>query len=966
MSRLTLEEAARARTWNLPIAATILGPDVPFQDLEHDRHWDGLGGFSVDRRDGAWWCFGTEEGGYSAVGLARFLLKGSAWEDAVAWVRSFITAHPGTGPCDGAVAEDDASETRARISAYRARQIIADRLPIDGTGDSLSEQYLRSLGCTQLPYPPPLYRLPNARAGEEALVVDLVASGRRVAAQLTYVDALGQRSVHQPARRRFNLEPYRPDAVIPIAEAEPGTVDVAADRIFVEGLEKGLAVYQVKEPGWAIIALPGIGALRHQQPARPGERVIIFRDGDPADSPAAEALQTGVDALLLAGAVVRVTETPLGESAKSLLQDPKQGKKALRRLLAKPAGAALSFDGKVTELVGLPETEYEKARKAAAKAHGVRVGYLDKTVEAARKRLKPLPSAPAVTEEPPWTGDIDLAAALDSGVAVMPTFLTAPAFYFDVIALWTAASYLIHDERLAIPIIPQLAFQSIGSSAGKSTALEIVATLACRGRLRSSYTASTVFRKIHLDQTTFCLVDLHNKLIPGNLELQQIVQACHRRAEALVDRTVILASGEPEVRTYNCWAALAWGSIGPMRQEVQNRAIVLPMRRALPAESAKLSKSSPGRSTALIDARRHLAAWSPTVVALPQPEMPTELHNRDADNWRVLFAVARLAGGDWPARVNTAAKEVLGMEHRLPLLVRLLRDIKTVLDGISDTRIETRDLIAKLLADDEAGWDEANRGRPITPAWLRERLSPDNQPLLDPAHSQRWDVPDAVAADGRRYCRGYTRAQFTDAFQRYLPNIPAHESVSDSSAPAAASVTEPPDAAVSGASAGADEALVSSVHPPRHPPREKVRGSAASSGSGRVGAVGADENRTESETSVSPSAAASGNGVGAPIGLEVVAEPDKSETKVEEDAESVRADPAPVPSPKRSTRHKPRNGELGLPPPPVPPYQPGALEEEVRRLHRDNPKRSVAWLGKQTGQPRSVVQAILQSDGGAQ
>jgi hypothetical protein len=554
---LSLEEARRARTWNLAIAAVILGPDVPYHDIGHDRRWDGLGGFSVDRRDGAWWCFGTEEGGHSAVALARFLLKGSSWDDAVTWVQSLLAAHAGTGPCDSEVAEDDTSAARAHASAFRARQIVAGRTPIDGTGDSVCERYLRGLGCTQWPAALPLYRLPNARAGEDAIVVDLIASGRPVAVQLTYIDALAAKSVHEPDRRRFNLEPYRSDAVIPIAAAEPGTVDVAADRIIVEGLEKGLAIFQVKQPGWAITAVPGIGALQHQQPARHGERIIVFRDGDLKSSPADKALQAGVDALILAGATVRTTQTPDGASAKSILQDPKQGKRALKRLLAKPAGGALSFEGKVSQLAGLPETEYEKARKATAKAHEVRVRHLDKEVGAARKRLKPLPSAPEAVEELPYTGAIDLAASLDSAVRVMPAFLVAPRHYYDVMALWSAATYLVQSEQVALTIMPQLAFQSVGPESGKSTALEIVATLSCRGRLRSSYTAATVFRGISEHAYTYCLVDLHTVLTDPRCDLHQIVKACHRRAEAFVDRCEDKPGGGRYIETFWCWAALA-------------------------------------------------------------------------------------------------------------------------------------------------------------------------------------------------------------------------------------------------------------------------------------------------------------------------------------------------------------------------------------------------------------------------
>jgi hypothetical protein len=260
---LSLAEAKRAGTWNLEIAAVILA-DVAFLDLGHDRRWEGLGGFAVDRRDGAWFCFGSEEGGYSARKLVHFLLRGSSWVDSETWLRSFLAQHPGTGPCNADVADDDETETRTRISAFKARQIRDAASPIEGSD---GEQYLRSRGLPA-PYPLELKWLPDARTGEGAIVVDLIASGRPVGVLCTYVDALGTKSAHQPNRRRFNLEPGHPGAVMRIAEREPGSVDQTTDIVVVEGLENGLSIARAKKPGWEILALPGISALAHLEVER--------------------------------------------------------------------------------------------------------------------------------------------------------------------------------------------------------------------------------------------------------------------------------------------------------------------------------------------------------------------------------------------------------------------------------------------------------------------------------------------------------------------------------------------------------------------------------------------------------------------------------------------------------------------------------------------------------------------------
>jgi hypothetical protein len=76
---LSLDETARARSWNLEIAAVILA-DLPYDDIAHDRRWQNLGGFSIDRRDGAWWSFAAEKGGYSAEQMVAFLRSGCSRE----------------------------------------------------------------------------------------------------------------------------------------------------------------------------------------------------------------------------------------------------------------------------------------------------------------------------------------------------------------------------------------------------------------------------------------------------------------------------------------------------------------------------------------------------------------------------------------------------------------------------------------------------------------------------------------------------------------------------------------------------------------------------------------------------------------------------------------------------------------------------------------------------------------------
>jgi hypothetical protein len=187
------------------------------------------------------------------------------------------------------------------------------------------------------------------------------------------------------------------------------------------------------------------------------------------------------------------------------------------------------------------------------------------------------------------------------------------------------------------------------------------------------------------------------------------------------------------------------------------------MRRALPTERREHLQD--GTAPQLVDIRRQFTAWAASVVELPDPDMPANLFNRAGDNWRVLLAIADVAGGPWPQMLRQAAEEALTLERRPPITVRLLTSIRKAF--ATDRFLRTQDLIAKLLADEEEDWGTVNRGRPVSPAWLREALAN----LLDPPGSQQSNYVDASGI--RRNQRGYTLNQFTDAFRRYLPEEPA-------------------------------------------------------------------------------------------------------------------------------------------------------------------------------------------------
>jgi len=772
---LSTEDAGRAPSWNIPIAGTLIPAEIAFNDGDGARHYHHQGGLHIDHGTGTIRWHAEKIFGDQASHTVRFIRAAQRRFHGVEYSKA------------------EESKTRRVAYAEWLRELLAEATPLTESDDG--GRYLESRGLPG-PWPIELLWHPHVRTGEGAILAPLTSLGHgRVTGYLvTYVTPLATKSLIKPPRIRLNFE-QASDAVMVIADREPGYTDIITDTVVCEGLENGLSLARVKRPGWRILALAGILTGVNFTPARSGERIIFFQDSDPEGHPARDDLQRVIDALKDTGAKVSCTKaSPLGD-ANVILQHEEGGEAEQTRLIETAAMAPFSFARQAERLAQLPRTEYEKARKRIAKEQDVRVGVLDR--EVALRRAKPAGGDEVTTggwaalpEYLPWDGpDPQLATVLDTASVEMAKFVVAPKPYFDIAVLWAAVSHLVQSEEIGLPIMPQLGVQSEGPESGKSTLLECVSTLAYRGVLRSSYTGATLFRRINEQQVTYCLSDLHTILTDPRSEIHAVIKACHRRAEAFVDRTEENSGGGRYVATYKCWAALAWSSIGPMTSEMHGRAILLALKPALPEESRGLDHASPSQSNVLIDCHRQIAACCTKIHALPEPEMPAELYSRSADNFRPLLALTELVGGDWPQRARAGIAEVRKVERRLDLRERLLTALRDAFDARArndtvkaaseagkhppddaalaavsarpDTRIATiPDLLNTLNDDEESGLGEANHGRAITAYWLRDNL----HGLLDPPGSQEWYVGEGRT---RKHIRGYEWHQLVDACRRY-------------------------------------------------------------------------------------------------------------------------------------------------------------------------------------------------------
>ena len=92
---------------------------------------------------------------------------------------------------------------------------------------------------------------------------------------------------------------------------------------------------------------------------------------------------------------------------------------------------------------------------------------------------------------------------------------------------------------------------------------------------------------------------------------------------------------------------------------------------------------------------------------------------------------------------------------------QLLADIRGTFDAENVDRMSSESLITALTADPEKPWQEYKRGKPITPRQLAA--------LLKPFGIESKNVRIKREHGAEAVTKGYERAQFADAWARYLP-----------------------------------------------------------------------------------------------------------------------------------------------------------------------------------------------------
>jgi Protein of unknown function (DUF3631) len=158
------------------------------------------------------------------------------------------------------------------------------------------------------------------------------------------------------------------------------------------------------------------------------------------------------------------------------------------------------------------------------------------------------------------------------------------------------------------------------------------------------------------------------------------------------------------------------------------------------------------------------------------PPVPEALHDRAADNWRTLLAIADAAGGEWPKRARDAALALAALDDAESTRELLLADLRALFEPVlGDAAAEppvvgraardvlfTSEILEALAQMVERPWPEFGKARkPISARQVAALLQPLGV-LSNTVHrGQR-------GSKEYRHGQGYRRADLEDPFARYL------------------------------------------------------------------------------------------------------------------------------------------------------------------------------------------------------
>jgi Protein of unknown function (DUF3631)/RepB DNA-primase from phage plasmid len=409
-------------------------------------------------------------------------------------------------------------------------------------------------------------------------------------------------------------------------------------------------------------------------------------------------------------------------------------------------------DPVLAELARLSRFEYDRRRKQEAKKLGIKLDTLDREVAELRaQNAADKDFLPHWTVEP-WPEHVDGEPLLDALRAHFKRYVVLPEHADIALALWTLNTWVFESFDIA----PYLSITSPTRRCGKTVLMTMLYWLCRRGKKSDSMSKAAIYRSVDTERPTLVLdevgwvVDTKDErqgILCGGFERNGFVEVCEGEGLAIT------------TRLFSTFCPKAFGLIGQLTVTLTDRSIVITMRRKMPSEKAERLRRRD--SEAHEQLRRQCLRWAndnAAVLAQVMPPALPALNDRAMDLWEPLLAIAERAGSEWPERARKAALALSGADAAGADSqgVELLGDTRKVFDAGQAVEMPTKALITALSTDEERPWATYSKGEPITDRQLAKLLKPFGI------------VSTTVHPPGAPHAKGYRRADFEDAWDRYL------------------------------------------------------------------------------------------------------------------------------------------------------------------------------------------------------
>lgn len=325
------------------------------------------------------------------------------------------------------------------------------------------------------------------------------------------------------------------------------------------------------------------------------------------------------------------------------------------------------------------------------------------------------------------------------------------------LALWAVASH-IPD---AFGAFPYVALLSPAKGCGKTRVLEILELLCANPQRITTASPASIFRMMK-DSPTLLMDEVealrNSKPSESAQAILSILNAGHRKG-ATVTRCVPPDWG---VEHFPVYGPKAFAAIGKLPDTLADRCICISMQRKTASQLVErfLFAKTPADAQPVRDS---IAAWAESSIdAVRQTyasmyDLPF-LKDRDADLWMPIFAVCAVA---LPERIEELKKFALTLcgakaadDLDDSLALTLLADVRSVWTAGS-THMTTASLIEALESRKDSPWAEPEHK--LTPRQLAGMLRP-------------FGIEPRQVRIGALSSKGYLRADFEQAFSRYLPS----------------------------------------------------------------------------------------------------------------------------------------------------------------------------------------------------